>query len=209
MSQQEVSQALGTGVVIEAIHSMTGAESIAPDHMGRGRMPARGYVPQPAAAVDAALQREVETLLHRQAAMLDAKAWADWTALFDDEGVYWMPSTPDQTDWMAEPSIFAEDRLLMEVRMGRLNHPNAWSQAAAWGTNHMVGGILIESATAERVEVYARFQMMELRRDVVRHFGGSYRHTLVRRGESWKIALQRVDMTNAQALYDYVIQAWV
>ena len=35
MSQQEVSQALGTGVVIEAIHSMTGAESIAPDHLGR------------------------------------------------------------------------------------------------------------------------------------------------------------------------------
>jgi 3-phenylpropionate/cinnamic acid dioxygenase small subunit len=73
----------------------------------------------------------------------------------------------------------------------------------------MVGGILIESATAERVEVYARFQMMELRRDVVRHFGGSYRHTLVRRGDAWKIALQRVDMTNAQALYDYVMQAWV
>ena len=43
MSQQEVSQALGTGVVIEAIHSMTGAESIAPDHLGRGRMPARHF----------------------------------------------------------------------------------------------------------------------------------------------------------------------
>ena len=97
----------------------------------------------------------------------------------------------------------------MDVRMGRLNHPNAWSQAAAWGTNHMVGHIMVESATADQLEIYARFQMMELRRDVVRHFGGSYRHTLVRQGADWKIRLQRVDLTNAQALFDYVIQAWV
>ena len=209
MNTTTVNKALGTGVVIEAIQSMTGAESIAPDHMGRGRMPATGYVPQAATGVDPALQREVEALLFRQAAMLDAKAWADWAALFADDGVYWMPSTPDQTDWMAEPSIFAEDKLLMEVRMGRLNHPNAWSQAAAWGTNHLVGNVLVESASADQLEVYSRFQMMELRRDVVRHFGGSYRHTLVREGGGWKIRLQRVDMTNAQALFDYVIQAWV
>ena len=72
MQRNDVSQALGTGVVIEAIESMTGAESIAPEHVGRGRLPATGYVPS-AAAVDTALQREVETLLYRQAAMLDAK----------------------------------------------------------------------------------------------------------------------------------------
>jgi hypothetical protein len=32
---------------------------------------------------------------------------------------------------------------------------------------------------------------------------------LVKQGEAWKIKLQRVDMTNGQAAYDYVIQAWV
>lgn len=208
MDSKEVSKALGTGVVIEAVESMTGAESIAPDHMGRGRVPARGYVPT-AAAVDPALQREVETLLYRQAAMLDAQAWSDWIDLFSEDGVYWMPATPDQTDWAGEPSIFAEDKLLMEIRMGRLQHPNAWSQAAAWGTNHLVGHVMVESVSAERVEVYSRFQMMEMRRDNIRHFGGSYRHTLVRVEGELKIRLQRVDMTNAQAAYDYVIQAWV
>jgi len=209
MKSDTVNEALGTGVVIEAVHSMTGAESIAPDHLGRGRVPARGYVPQAATDVHPQLQHEVETLLHRQAAMLDAQAWADWTELFADDGVYWMPATPDQTDWMSEPSIFAEDRLLMEVRMGRLLHPNAWSQAASWGTNHLVGGVIIEAVQADRLEVYSRFQMMEVRRDVVRHFGGSYRHTLQRHDDGWKIRLQRVDLTNGQALFDYVIQAWV
>lgn len=208
MQPQEVKEALGTGVVIEAIQSMSGAESIAPEHTGRGHQPSQGYIPK-AIAVSAELRREVEELLFHQAALLDNKAWGAWTELFSEEGVYWMPSTPLQTDWRREPSIFAEDRWLMEVRMGRLLHPNAWSQAAQWGTNHLVGNTVIERATPDTLEVYSRFQMMEMRRDHVRHFGGSYRHTLVRQGPAWKIQLQRVDMTNGQAAYDYVLQAWV
>ena len=209
MSTNQVGKALGTGVVIEAIESMTGAESIAPDHMGRGARPSTQYVPDVARASHA-LQREVETFLYRQAALLDARRWQEWTELFADDGVYWMPVSPEQTDWLAEPSIFAEDRLLMEVRMGRLAHPNAWSQAAAWGTNHLVGNVVVEAVEGDTVRAYSRFQMMELRRDAVRHFGGSYRHTLRRvAGGGFRIALQRVDMMNGQAAYDYVLQAWV
>lgn len=208
MSGNQVKQALGTGVVIEAVESMTGAESIAPDHMGRGSRPSTQYVPD-VADVPAQLQREVETFLFRQAALLDGKRWNEWAELFADDGVYWMPVTPEQTDWLGEPSIFAEDRLLMEVRMGRLTHPNAWSQAAMWGTNHLVGNVIVEAVEGDTVRVYSRFQMMELRRDTVRHFGGSYRHTLVRTAAGLRVRLQRVDMMNGQAAYDYVLQAWV
>ena len=73
------------------------------------------------------------------------KRWQEWIDLFDDDGVYWMPVDAEQTDWLAEPSIFAEDKLMMEIRMGRLSHPNAWSQAPMWGTNHLVGNVVIES----------------------------------------------------------------
>lgn len=203
-----VGRALGTGVVIEAIESMTGAESIAPEHMGRGVRPSTRYVPD-VAPVGEALQREVETFLYRQAALLDAKRWQEWVDTFTEDGVYWMPATPEQTDWRAEPSIFAEERALMEVRMGRLLHPNAWSQAAEWGTNHLVGNVVVEAVEGDTVRVYSRFQMMELRRDEVRHFGGSYRHTLVRADGGWRVALQRVDVMNGQATYEYVLQAWM
>ena len=208
MKTNEVKEVLGTGVVIEAIQSMSGADSIEPDHMGRGRQPSQGYIPK-AIKVDAGLQRQVEELLFHQAALLDNKAWGEFGQLFSDDGVYWMPSTPTQTDWRREPSIFAEDKLLMEVRASRLLHPNAWSQAAQWGTNHIVGNIVIEAASATTVEVYSRFQMMEMRRDDIRHFAGSYRHTLLKQGSDLQIKLQRVDMTNGQAAYDYVLQAWV
>jgi hypothetical protein len=59
------------------------------------------------------------------------------------------------------------------------------------------------------VQVRSRFHMMELRRDEVRHFAGSYRHDLTKVPYGYRIKLQRVDMTNAQAAYDYVLQVWV
>ena len=225
MERKHVDQALGKSVVIEAVESMTGADSIAPNHLGRGAESPAMYVPQPGASVaalaDTALRLEIETLLFRQAALLDAKRWQEWIDLFDDDGVYWMPVEPGQKDWLSEPSIFAEDKLMMEIRMGRLVHPNAWSQAAHWGTNHLVASLVIESVAAlapveasassagQAIGVYSRFQMMEMRRDQVRHFGGTYRHLLVRTSEGLRIKLQRVDMMNGQAAYDYVLQAWV
>jgi len=57
--------------------------------------------------------------------------------------------------------------------------------------------------------VRSRFHMMELRRDDVRHFAGCYSHQLKKTKDGYRIKLQRVDMTNAQAAYDYVLQVWV
>jgi len=61
----------------------------------------------------------------------------------------------------------------------------------------------------DRIRVRSRFQVAELRRDQLRTLAGAYRHTLLRRGQDFKIELQRVDLMNAQAPFDYTIQAWV
>jgi len=189
----------------------TGAQSLAPDHS-----PSRGArskpLPARAAGVDgeaASLQRRVEQFLYYQSELLDQKQWAAYIELFTADGVYWMPVTPEQTEWLDSPSIFAEDRRLMEIRMGRVQHPNAWSQAPEWGTSHIVSNVVIESADELSVVIRSRFQMMELRRDQIRHFAGTYRHTLLRAGEDFKITLQRVDLLNGQAPFDYVLQVWV
>ena len=190
----------------------TGAQSLAPDHSPRQRA---GGAPLPARAANvgtdavASLQHRVEQFLYYQSELLDQKQWAAYIDLFSPDGIYWMPVTPEQTEWLDSPSIFAEDRRMMEIRMGRVQHPNAWSQAPQWGTSHVVGNVVIESADESRVLVRSRFQMVELRRDQMRHFAGTYRHTLLRAGEDFKIVLQRVDLLNGQAPFDYVLQIWV
>lgn len=156
------------------------------------------------------IQHEVEQFLYRQSELLDTKQWQAWIDLFTDDGVYWMPADPAQKHWDGVPSIFAEDKNLMHVRMGRVLHPDAWSQRPLWGTNHVVSNVVIEKKEANGdLLVRSRFHMMELRRDDVRHFAGSYRHELKKTSDGYRIKLQRVDMINAQAAYDYVLQVWV
>ena len=211
---------LGQDVVIEGGDgaARTGAQAVEPDHLPRAApggalstsktLPARGMVIRTGGETD--LQREVEQLLYLQAELLDDKQWQAWMDLFDDDGVYWMPVTPEQTEWEGSPSIFAEDKLMMEIRKGRVSHPNAWSQVPMWETNHIVSHVALESISGSEIRVRSRFHMMELRRDDVRHFGGRYQHTLVRGADGvLRIRLQRVDMFNSQAPFDYVLQIWV
>ena len=155
-------------------------------------------------------QHDVEQFLYRQADLLDSKRWQDWIDLFADDGVYWMPPEPSYTTWDGTPAIFAEDKNLMSVRMRRVLHPDAWSQRPLWETNHVVSNVMIDKLSREGdVTVRSRFHMMELRRDDVRHFAGSYRHELKKTSDGYRIKLQRVDIANAQAAYDYVLQVWV
>lgn len=211
---------LGQEVVIEAKEGAdrTGAQAVEPGHSPRAaqagtapvakQLPAPGILPRTAAEME--LQREVEQLLYMQAELLDGKHWQAWIDLFDEQGVYWMPVTPEQVEWEGSPSIFAEDKLLMEIRKGRVSHPNAWSQAPMWETNHVVSHVVLESTGGGEIHVRSRFHMMELRRDTVRHFGGRYHHRLVRGADgALRIRLQRVDLFNGQAPFDYVLQIWV
>ena len=203
---------LAQDIVIEnAGGDAVGAQAIAPDHTAReapSLRPVPGVV-RPASVPTTDTLREIEQFLYRQSELLDSKLWQDYIDLFADDGVYWMPVTPEQTEWEGSPSIFAEDKHMMEVRMGRVTHPTAWSQAPMWATSHVLGNVVIEAEGSGEWQVRSRFHMMELRRDTVRHFGGTYRHTLVRQAGELKIKLQRVDMFNAQAPYDYVLQVWV
>ncbi len=192
--------------------AQSGAQLLAPDHIARADAAGR-ELPKRALRQDSSqtssLQHQVEQFLFYQSELLDGKHWAAYIDLFADDGIYWMPAAPQQTEWLDSPSIFVEDRRLMEIRMGRVSHPNAWSQAAQWGTSHVVSNVVIESVEGDEVSVRSRFQMIELRRDDLRHFAGTYRHKLRRSGDDFRIVLQRVDLLNGQAPFDYVLQVWV
>jgi benzoate/toluate 1,2-dioxygenase subunit beta len=156
------------------------------------------------------LQHDVEQFLYGQADLLDSRKWQDWIDLFTPDGVYWMPADPAHQHWDGMPAIFAEDKNLMTVRMKRVMHPDAWSQRPLWGTNHIVSNVVIDKVAKNGdVTARSRFHMMELRRDDVRHFAGQYTHQLKKAKGGYRIKLQRVDMVNAQAAYDYVLQVWV
>ena len=155
-------------------------------------------------------QLAVERLLYRQAEILDEKQWDDWLALFTEDGHYWMPAEPDQTDGEGVPNIFWEDLNLMKLRIRRNDHPRAHSQAPANRLCHVVSNVIIESEDSNGdIIARSRFHCAEYLRYDVRSFTGKYRHVLKKSGTGYKISLQRVDLVNREGPYEYVLQWWV
>jgi benzoate/toluate 1,2-dioxygenase beta subunit len=161
---------------------------------------------EPAALPDL---RAVEQFLFREALLLDEKNWPDWLALYTEDCFYWVPSVMGQKDPVDTVSLFAENRMMMEMRVIRVTHPNAFSQEFPTRTSHVVGGVMLDPANGadadggieHRADLVVRSSqhILEYRKEDQRMFGGLVRHWLRRDGDGFKIALKRIDLINCDA----------
>ena len=74
---------------------------------------------------DILLHSEVRSFLTHEADLLDRGQFQEWLELFDEDGVYWVPSSPTQVDMHGQVSIMLEDKNLLKMRVARLSHPKA------------------------------------------------------------------------------------
>ena len=107
--------------------------------------------------------------------------------------------------------LLYEDHYLMDMRIRRVEHPYAHSQAAGHRTSHVVSNVRIREENEDKGTIVAtsRFHMVEYRLDEQRFFGGKYTHTLKNTPSGYKIKLQRVDLANVEGPFDYVMQVWL
>jgi 3-phenylpropionate/cinnamic acid dioxygenase small subunit len=162
-----------------------------------------------AESLDESTLRGIEQFLYREAGLLDDKSWEDWLALYTEDCFYWVPSTMGQADPINTISLFAENRMMMEMRIIRVSHPRAFSQEFPTRTSHLVGNVMIDpddgsghdGGTNPRADVVVRssLHVLEYRKEDQRMFGGTVRHWLRRDGTDWKIALKRIDLINCDA----------
>ncbi|MDZ7810781.1 MAG: aromatic-ring-hydroxylating dioxygenase subunit beta [Arhodomonas sp.] len=71
--------------------------------------------------------QELVDFVYHEARLLDEKRYEEWEALFTEDGVYWIPLEHDQRDPDHHTSLVYDDRLLMQVRLGRMKSPRAFS----------------------------------------------------------------------------------
>ena len=100
-----------------------------------------------------------------------------------------MPASKEQDTGESQPNIFYEDYHLMNMRIRRVEHPYAHSQAAGHRTSHVISNVIIQSEDVAKGEVVvsSRFHMLEYRLDDQRYFGGKYTHTLKTVDSGYKI----------------------
>src|SRR5690349_6562814 len=99
---------------------------------------------EPAGASAQSTWFELSQFLYREAALLDARDWDGWGALFTAEGRYWMPAAREQSDWVNHVSLVNDNALLRQIRLARLKSGDAASlQVAAPNSSHVVSNIIV------------------------------------------------------------------
>ena len=150
--------------------------------------------------------RSVENFLIHETKLLDERRFEEWRDLFAEDGHYWVPLTPNPASPDGEPSLFYDDRGMMETRFERLRHPNIHSQNPPHRTCHIVSNVVIENVDLARGEcaVLSNMIMSDYRLQVQRLFSGRVRHHLRRDGENYKIILKRVDLINCDDVFELI-----
>ena len=145
---------------------------------------------------DLLFHHRVTQFLFHEARLLDDRKWADWEALFTEDGTYWAPASDEQPDPLHHVSLIYEDQLLRKVRIARFDNPNAFSLQPFPRTCHHVSNIMIDKQDGDGASISSCFQMAEYRRDTPNHFIGRYQHDLVETEDGFKIQQKKATLVN-------------
>jgi ethylbenzene dioxygenase beta subunit len=141
------------------------------------------------------MKAELEAFVLHEARLLDERRFAEWLALFADDGVYWVPTLPGQGSPQEALSLFHEPKPLLAMRVARLQRTDAHVQAPPSRTVHHVSAI----ETTDDLEVRSALVVAEWRAGEARWFAGRVLHRLRRSAEGLRIVLKRVDLIDSEA----------
>ena len=141
---------------------------------------------------------DVAAFIYKEARLLDEKRFDEWYELFTDDGYYWVPLVPGQTDPLLHNSLAYEDKLLLKLRIERLKLPTAYAQKPASRCHHVMQAAEVEEALGGFL-VRTPFIYTETRGDDSQRYAATSWHTLVESREGLRIRLKKVEILNADA----------
>jgi 3-phenylpropionate/cinnamic acid dioxygenase small subunit len=105
----------------------------------------------------------VTEFLYREARLADEARYAEWLALWTDDGVYWVPAT---TDPAADPeehlSHIYDNRARLDTRVAMLQTGQRYSQEPASRMRRLISNIEIERAADGDLVAGSNFILGEL-----------------------------------------------
>jgi p-cumate 2,3-dioxygenase beta subunit len=138
------------------------------------------------------LEREVEDLIVREAALLDEWRLDEWLTLFTEDARYLVPSTDTPA---ADPkealAIVNDDMARLRGRVERLKSRHAHREFPWSRTRRFITNVRIREMIGEEIQVNASFLVYRIRSGQVDPLIGSYQYTLRRIDGALKIAARK------------------
>ena len=148
---------------------------------------------------DAEYRAAVE-FLYREARLADEARYAEWLALWTDDGVYWVPAT---TDPDADPdrhlSHIFDNRARLDTRVNLLRSGHRYSQEPASLMRRLVSNVEVASEGGELV-AESNFILAELSVQAgheMHWWAGRVTHRLRRVGDELRMSRKKVVLVNA------------
>jgi 3-phenylpropionate/cinnamic acid dioxygenase small subunit len=145
-----------------------------------------------------------------EAELLDARRLEEWTSLFADDAVYWLPMDPGQVTPGDGLNIIYDDRPRLLDRVSRLGSGLAFSDEPHSATSHTLSPVrLLDGQRAQEAAggrgllpgehaVTARCVIGRARQGRTDTFHARIRWVLRERGDALLIVMKRIDLLNAQ-----------
>ncbi|MDT4816395.1 Ring hydroxylating beta subunit [compost metagenome] len=114
----------------------------------------------------------------REAELLDRKAYAEWSALWSETGIYVVPIDPDSDDFAASLNYAYDDARMRALRIERLSAGHSPSAVDAAKTVRTVSRFRLVEAAGELVEVNSAQLLYAYKRGVHTPFVAELNHRI-------------------------------
>jgi len=145
--------------------------------------------------------RAVADFLYREARLADEARYAEWLALWTDDGVYWVPATTEpDPDPERQLSHVYDNRARVETRVKLLQTGVRYSQEPASRMRRLVSNIEVEAADGGELVAGSNFLLAELAVQAGRElhwWAGRATHRLRRVDGQLRMSRKTVVLVNA------------
>lgn len=143
------------------------------------------------------LVNKVSTFLWYEADLLDHKEFQTWLGLWEEKGLYIVPTDNNETDYEGTLNLALDDAAMRRMRVARLEGGESVSAGAVSFTVRMLSRIRIVEATDERVTVRCAMTLNELRHGNLVTYPANLEYWLKPEGDSFTIERKVIKLMHA------------
>ncbi|AII08354.1 aromatic-ring-hydroxylating dioxygenase subunit beta [Rhodococcus opacus] len=147
---------------------------------------------------DTRVLQAIELIWH-EAALLDAKDYQAWDALWTDAGRYVIPIDPDTDDFDGSLNMVNDDTRMRRMRIERLTSGYSMSALAAARTVRTVSRFTVEERTEESITVRSAQILVGFKRDDQQTLAADVTHRIRYTKSGPRLDLKVIRLVNSQA----------
>ncbi|MFC0450539.1 aromatic-ring-hydroxylating dioxygenase subunit beta [Rhodococcus jostii] len=147
---------------------------------------------------DTRVLQAIELVWH-EAALLDAKDYQSWDALWTDSGRYVIPIDPDTDDFDGSLNMVNDDTRMRRMRIERLTSGYSMSALAAARTVRTVSRFTVEERTDDSITLRSAQILVGFKRDEQQTLAADVTHRVRYTDTGPRLDLKVIRLVNSQA----------